>query len=434
MSKTCAQSDLERAEGKVKEFTMDEDTLVGEAMLSPRNGMAKKAGEQKKEEQQTSSKKGKSESTQRLKRPMNAFMVWSSLERKRLAEREPHLHNTELSKRLGEIWKGMSEDMKKPYRDEAQKLKAKLMEEHPDYKYRPRRRKDIGNLRHSNSLFGGSSGSYLTGQPTINGNDYMKLYSVNHQSSSQIGYTTRNIPTNNFVSEKGYMYPYPAYMNTLPQAQFSHLGALQLPHPVYTGGYIAARGQGHILPSSTQFLSYQNSPNIQGIITQQRDRPAQLLTSHATNEHGGVAYKDVSHVNNSSLCHTVCSGEVPNLQNHPQHQLTNDHSGEYSMITSTKQEPSVGCDKNSFTHHTLTNGETVPIQSSHIMLHRMKPFSPSAIETPPCSPCVASNSIQTYSNTVSSNCTHTKVSYMYIIIKYEYFKSFWNIIIRLFLS
>ena len=91
---------------------------------------------------------------QRIKRPMNAFMVWSSLERKRLAEREPQLHNTELSKRLGEMWKGMNEEEKKPYREEADRLKAKLMNEHPDYKYRPRRRKiDLHRLRGPACLF-----------------------------------------------------------------------------------------------------------------------------------------------------------------------------------------------------------------------------------------------------------------------------------------
>lgn len=85
--------------------------------------------------------KGKGGRKNHIKRPMNAFMVWSSIERKKLAEREPKLHNTELSKRLGQMWKSMSEDDKKPFRAEADRLKSKLMEEHPDYKYRPRRRK-----------------------------------------------------------------------------------------------------------------------------------------------------------------------------------------------------------------------------------------------------------------------------------------------------
>ena len=90
---------------------------------------------------QTGGSKGKAAKKNHIKRPMNAFMVWSSIERKKLAEREPKLHNTELSKRLGQMWKSMTEDDKKPFRVEADRLKSKLMEEHPDYKYRPRRRK-----------------------------------------------------------------------------------------------------------------------------------------------------------------------------------------------------------------------------------------------------------------------------------------------------
>lgn len=85
--------------------------------------------------------------SKRIKRPMNPFMVWSSVERKKLAEKEPRLHNTELSKRLGRMWKTMTEHEKLPFRKEADKLKSKLMEEHPDYKYKPRRRKIDANGR-----------------------------------------------------------------------------------------------------------------------------------------------------------------------------------------------------------------------------------------------------------------------------------------------
>uniref|UniRef100_A0A8C4WR23 HMG box domain-containing protein n=1 Tax=Eptatretus burgeri TaxID=7764 RepID=A0A8C4WR23_EPTBU len=65
-----------------------------------------------------------------VKRPMNAFMVWSKGERRRLAQENPKMHNSEISKRLGAEWKLLSEVEKRPFIDE----------EHPDYKYRPRRK------------------------------------------------------------------------------------------------------------------------------------------------------------------------------------------------------------------------------------------------------------------------------------------------------
>lgn len=72
---------------------------------------------------------------------MNAFMVWSRQERRRIAQECPRMHNSEISKRLGVQWKKMTEEEKGPFVMEAKELQAKHSRDHPGYKYKPRRRK-----------------------------------------------------------------------------------------------------------------------------------------------------------------------------------------------------------------------------------------------------------------------------------------------------
>jgi len=59
----------------------------------------------------------------RVKRPMNAFMVWSQLQRRLLADTSPGLHNAEISKRLGKAWNSLSADERRPFIAEAERLR-----------------------------------------------------------------------------------------------------------------------------------------------------------------------------------------------------------------------------------------------------------------------------------------------------------------------
>ncbi|ELK35539.1 Transcription factor SOX-12 [Myotis davidii] len=64
---------------------------------------------------------------------MNAFMVWSQHERRKIMHQWPDMHNAEISQRLGRRWQLLQDSEKIPFVREAERLRLKHMADYPDY-------------------------------------------------------------------------------------------------------------------------------------------------------------------------------------------------------------------------------------------------------------------------------------------------------------
>lgn len=88
-----------------------------------------------------------------VKRPMNAFMVWSTKRRKELAKENPTVHNSVLSKRLGIEWRALSEKDKLPYIKAAMKIRERHNAKYPGYRYSSKKKKKQSEVRHLSTVY-----------------------------------------------------------------------------------------------------------------------------------------------------------------------------------------------------------------------------------------------------------------------------------------
>jgi len=123
---------------------------------------------------------------------MNAFMVWSQIERRRICEHQPDLHNAEISKRLGKRWKSLTDEERQPFIEEAERLRILHMQQYPDYKYRPR--KKVKTLPGGNQQ--GPSSPCAT--PVKNGNHNSSISNRSNLTSNKTSSHHNNITGKTF--------------------------------------------------------------------------------------------------------------------------------------------------------------------------------------------------------------------------------------------
>ncbi|VDK21268.1 unnamed protein product [Anisakis simplex] len=80
-----------------------------------------------------------------IRRPMNAFMIFSKRHRPLVHQKYPNRDNRTVSKILGEWWYALGPDQKQKYHDLATQVKEAHFRAHPDWKWCSRERKTVSS-------------------------------------------------------------------------------------------------------------------------------------------------------------------------------------------------------------------------------------------------------------------------------------------------
>lgn len=118
------------------ELTIDENLPV--SSLSPISELSSQESVEREESSTKTLQNGNVETpvtVNHIKRPMNAFLLYSQQYRRAFKVLYPGRDNREISTILAKHWREMKPEQKEPYKEKARELMRKTKESHPDFKY-----------------------------------------------------------------------------------------------------------------------------------------------------------------------------------------------------------------------------------------------------------------------------------------------------------
>jgi hypothetical protein len=139
---------------------------------------------------------------QYIKRPLNAYMIWTVEQRQKI-HKEPRQKMNEISRAMGEVWKKMTDAEKAPYFEQAKKYSdehKKALRDNPNLAYVPSKKKmrltsknpendksvsnssspDLSDIPESPAVLNSRSASFAPMSPPINGIIHQHLQRSSH--------------------------------------------------------------------------------------------------------------------------------------------------------------------------------------------------------------------------------------------------------------
>ncbi|XP_064243919.1 transcription factor SOX-30 [Passer domesticus] len=233
----------------------------------------------------------------RVKRPMNAFMVWARIHRAAVAKANPGANNAEISVQLGLEWSKLTEEQKQPYYEEANKIKLKHREEFPGWVYQPNKKKCSSPP--GSAAFSGTSQSSIATNPAGTLSFSTPTYSfVNTSVKNSIGRPVCESPAIRLpASSIQHAVPMTLFQTTAASTTSVAVAVPTLPlHPVVSSQHFAE-------PAQTEAFV---SPGLNFSLK----RPAPVFAESFSN-------RNPSNISSTSGRFSVSSTEIPGISVFP---------------------------------------------------------------------------------------------------------------------